>query len=111
MLKSWANGSVIALRLCLMPRRRRDVLRGLRRKGFTTKNRRHLTLTFFGTDGGETEIVTMVSHGSDFDIGNRLLAEMARQLHLTRREFDELIDCGLSQDDYEAMMRRDGFIR
>ena len=36
---------------------------------------------------------------------------MPRQLHLTRREFDELIDCGLSQNDYEAMMRRDGFIR
>ena len=35
---------------------------------------------------------------------------MARQLHLTRREFDELIDCRLSQNDYEAMMRRDGFI-
>ncbi len=94
-----------------MPRRRRDVLRGLRRKGFRTKNQRHLTLTYFAVDGGETELITMVSHGSDGDIGDRLLAEMARQLHLTRRQFDRLIDCDLSQDDYEAMMRRDGFIR
>ncbi len=53
----------------------------------------------------------MVSHGSDGDIGDRLLAEMARQLHLTRRQFDQLIDCDLSQSEYEAMMRRGGYIR
>ena len=56
-------------------------------------------------------MVTLMSHGSDGDIGDRLRAKMARQLHLTRRQFNRLIDCDLSQDDYEAMMRRDGFIR
>ena len=52
-----------------------------------------------------------MSHGADRDISDQLLAQMARQLHLTRRQFDSLIDCDLSQADYEATMRRDGFIR
>ena len=52
-----------------------------------------------------------MSHGADRDISDRLLSQMARQLHLTRRQFDDLIDCRLSQADYEAMLRRDGFIR
>ena len=52
-----------------------------------------------------------MSHGADRDLGDRLLGQMARQIHLSRRQFEQLIDCGLSQDDYEAVMRRDGFIR
>ena len=94
-----------------MVRRRREVLRALRRKGFRETNSRHLQLKFFSVDGEDTEIGTLVSHGSDRDINDRLLAQMARQLHLTRRQFDALIDCDLSQADYEATMRRDGFIR
>ncbi|MCY4619494.1 MAG: hypothetical protein OXD50_13260 [Chloroflexi bacterium] len=52
-----------------------------------------------------------MSHSSSRDVDDRLLAKMARQLHLTRRQFDDLVDCTLSQDIYEAMMRRGGFIR
>ena len=94
-----------------MPRRARIVERGLTRKGFRIVNRRHRWLEYDKLDGTQSRIKTIMSHGSDRDINDRLLAQMARQLHLTRREFDELIDCGLSQNDYEAMMRRDGFIR
>ena len=52
-----------------------------------------------------------MSHGADRDIDDHLLGRMARQLYLSRRQFDDLIDCRLSQADYEAMLRRDGFIR
>ena len=86
-------------------------MRGLRRKGFLEANARHLQLRYFSVAGEETEVFTVVSHGSDRDITDRLLAHMARQLNLTRRQFDQLIDCSLSQADYETMMRRDGFIR
>ena len=85
-------------------------MRGLRRKGFRELNSRHLQLKFFSVAGEDTEIATLVSHGSDRDISDQLLGQMARQLHLTRRQFDELIDCRLSQADYEAMLRRDGFV-
>ncbi len=86
-------------------------MRGLRRKGFREVNARHLQLRYFSVDGEETEAFTVVSHGADRDISDQLLASMARQLRLNRRQFDRLIDCDLSQADYEAMMRRDGFIR
>ena len=94
-----------------MVRRRRDVLRGLRRKGFRELNSRHLQLKFFTVAGEDSEIATVMSHGDDRDISDRLLGQMARQLYLSRRQFDDLIDCRLSQADYEAMLRRDGLIR
>ena len=81
------------------------------RKGFLLSESRHQRFRYYRLDGDKTNMVTLMSHGSDGDIGDRLLAAMARQLHLTRRQFDNLVDCTLSQDDYEAMMRRDGFIR
>lgn len=81
------------------------------RKGFLLTESRHHRLRYYKLDGDRTNVVTIMSHGSDRDIDDRLLAKMARQLHLSRREFDELVDCSLSQADYEAMMRRDGFIR
>ncbi len=52
-----------------------------------------------------------MSHGADRDLSDRLLGQMARQIHLNRRQFDQLVDCSLSQPDYEAMLRRGGFIR
>lgn len=55
--------------------------------------------------------MTLTSHGADSDLNDRVLAKMARQLRLTRRQFDDLIDCRLSQADYEAMLRRDEMIR
>ena len=94
-----------------MPRKARLVERGLSRKGFRIVNRRHRWVEYDNLDGTHGRIKTIMSHGSDRDINDRLLAQMARQLHLSRREFDDLIDCDLSQADYEAMMRRDGFIR
>ncbi len=94
-----------------MPRRARVVVQGLSRKGFRLVNRRHRWLEYDKLNGTHGRIKTIMSHGSDRDINDQLLGQMARQLHLTRRQFDNLVDCTLSQDDYEAMMRRDGFIR
>ena len=94
-----------------MPRRRRVVLRGLRRKGFREFNARHLQLRYFSVAGEDSEMFTLVSHGADRDIGDRMLAQMARQLHLSRRQFDSLIDCSLSQAEFEAMLRDGGWIR
>jgi predicted RNA binding protein YcfA (HicA-like mRNA interferase family) len=94
-----------------MVRKRREVLRGLRRNGFREINARHVQLKYLSVEGEDAEIATLVSHGADRDIGDQLIGQMSRQLHLTRRQFDDLIDCRLSQTDYEAMMRRDGFIR
>ena len=95
-----------------MPRKARAVERRLLRKGFHIENSRHRHFTYIKRDGRAADhIATVMSHGSDRDIDDRLLGKMARQLNLTRRQFDQLIDCSLSQADYEALMRRGGFIR
>ena len=95
-----------------MPRKARLVERGLLREGFRLTDTHHRRFAYHTLGGEEPQpVTTIMSHGADRDIGDRLLAMMARQLHLTGRQFDDLIDCGLSQADYEAIMRRDGFIR
>lgn len=95
-----------------MPRKARVVERGLLRKGFLLTDTHHRRFIYHTLDGDEPQpVTTIMSHGADRDISDRLLAQMARQLHLTRRQFDDLIDCTLAQADYEAMMRRGGFIR
>ena len=95
-----------------MPRKARVVERGLLRKGFRRTDTHHRRFVYHTLDGEEPQpVATIMPHGADRDISDRLLGLMARQLRLTRRQFDDLIDCRLSQADYEAMMRRDEFIR
>ena len=95
-----------------MPRKARVIERGLLRKGFRLTDTHHRRFIFHTVGGEEPQpVTTIMSHGADRDISDRLLGMMARQLHLTRRQFDDLIDCRLSQADYEAMLRRDGLIR
>ena len=94
-----------------MPRKARVVERALLRKGFRPSNSKHRWFHYYKINGERGRISTLMSHGADRDISDGMLAEMARQLHLTRRQFNDLIDCRLSQADYEAMLRRDGFVR
>lgn len=95
-----------------MPRKARVVERGLLRKGFRLVNTHHRRFLYHTLDGDEPRpVTTIMSHGADRDVSDWLLGKMARQLSLTRRQFDDLIDCRLSQTDYEAMLRRDGIIR
>ena len=81
------------------------------RKGFRVVESRHRQYRYYKMNGGRTTVQTLASHGSGRDIGDHRLGQMARQLKLTRRQFDQLVDCSLSQPDYEAMLRRGGFIR
>jgi predicted RNA binding protein YcfA (HicA-like mRNA interferase family) len=94
-----------------MPISARAVTRGLLRKGFRLTESRHRRFRYYNMNGERTRVVTLTSHGSERDLDDRLLAKMARQLRLTRRQFDDLIDCRLAQGDYEAMLRRDGLVR
>ena len=94
-----------------MPHKARVVRRALLRKGFRQSDSRHRWYEYEQLNGEASGIKTLMSHGEDRDLADHLLGQMARQIHLTRRQFDSLIDCDLSQAEYEAMMRRDGFIR
>ena len=94
-----------------MPRKARVVHRALLRKGFRQSDSRHRWYEYEQLNGESSGIKTLMSHGVDRDLADHLLGQMARQIHLTQRQFDQLIDCTLSQADYEAMLRGGGFIR
>ena len=53
--------------------------------------------------GGVTTVVTRISHNSK-DIDDGLGRLMGKQLCLNLREFWELIECPLSEDDWDALV-------
>ena len=91
-----------------MPKAVRDVLKGLEKKGFRRRDNDHTFLHLL-IDGRKTPVFTKVSHGEK-QLGDNLLAVMARQLRINGRQFRELIDCPLSQDEYVQLLREGGHI-
>jgi hypothetical protein len=92
-----------------MPRKTRDIVTGLKRKGFVDQDGDHKFYVFV-VDGKITQVYTKISHGEK-EITDSLLGYMARQLHLPRADFDDLVDCPLTQEDYIQRMRDAGHIQ
>ena len=89
----------------------RDVDAALRRKGFVVREqKRHRRYFFYTRDGGRSAVSTSMSRGSRRDIGNRLAGFMASDCKLTNREFDRLIDCSMSREDYEDLLIERGYL-
>ncbi|HIJ07367.1 hypothetical protein [Methanocalculus sp.] len=82
-----------------MSRKNHTIIARLKKKGFSTEMSKHIKLTF-QHNGCDTEIRTWVSHGKK-EIGDRLLGLMAEQLHLSKQQFMEAIDCTV---DGEALI-------
>lgn len=79
-----------------------EVEQALKAKGMERdENHHHM---FRKTIGGVTTLVTRLSHdGGDIDDG--LAKLMGNQLCLQLKEFWELIDCPLSKEDWEKVVR------
>lgn len=93
-----------------MPRKSREVERGLRAKGFDVLMSKHVRFRYVTRAGRKTEVRTAISHGANRDISDPLLAEMSRQLGLTRRQFNDLVDCPLSRVGYERILAERGLM-
>lgn len=93
-----------------MPRKSREVKAALQRKGFDASDGDHVFLTYITTAGLRTAIMTKVSHGGSHDIGDSLLAQMARQCKLNKPMFLQLVDCPLDRQTYEAELRNKGIL-
>jgi hypothetical protein len=89
-----------------LQRDRKDVEGALSRKGFEEisgkgRGQDHRYFTFKSSNGQKVA-TTHTSHGSSYkSLGDSLLSAMARQCHLTKSEFVSLVDCTLTQQDYE----------
>ena len=96
-----------------MPLPKRKVEASLRRKGFVVTESDHRVFRYVCSDGRFTRIRTKTSHGASAgkkDLDDTLLALMAEQCKLDRRGFADLVNCPMSQEDYESVLRAQGII-
>ncbi len=84
------------------------ILKRLMKKGFHPEMSGHVKLTF-RYNGRDTAIRTWVSHGKK-EIGDRLLGIMAEQLHLSRQQLDDLVDCRLDEQGLLAHYEEAGIL-
>lgn len=94
-----------------MPRQKTKVESGLLSKGFQETQNDHHYFIYFTKEGKKTTAKTKTSHTKKMkDIPDNLLSQMAKQCHLTKAQFLELVDCPLSQDKYEDILQQQGII-
>lgn len=89
-----------------MQRDKKKIESSLKSKGFSPKNGDHNYFLYITKEGKISDIRTKTSHGKQpKTIGEPLLSLMAKQCHLEKSDFLNLIDCPLSQEDYEAKLK------
>ncbi|MCK5841557.1 MAG: type II toxin-antitoxin system HicA family toxin [Candidatus Sabulitectum sp.] len=82
------------------------VEKALRKKGFLEDSGDHHRFTYRTLSGKTSIIRTHTSHSkAKKEISIQLISRMARQVKLSRAEFLDLIDCHLSQEGYEDILR------
>lgn len=92
-----------------MPRPKSKVESALLEKGFRKTEKHHHYFIYYTQDGKKTTAKTKTSHTKKMkDIPDNILSQMAKQCHLSKQEFLELVDCPLSQDKYEKALQKKG---
>ena len=86
--------------------KRREVGQALESKGFMKRQGKHTFFIYHTHEKqSKTSVWTMMSHGnSGSDMDRSLIAKMARQCKIEKPEFERLIDCSLTQKDYEKLL-------
>ena len=92
-----------------MPRDRKAVEAGLKKKGFVQSDNDHHYFTYHTLQGRKSRVFTKTSHGMR-ELSDKLLSLMARQCRLSRADFLQLIDCPMTRVKYEAHLIRSGHI-
>ena len=85
-----------------------NILKVLKRKGFSQKMYGHNKLTF-RYSGRDTSIRTSGSQGKK-EIRDRLPGIMAEQISLTRQQFDDLADCSPGESELIALYEEKGIL-
>lgn len=93
-------------------RKRDEVENGLTKKGFEKSNNDHLKFIYHTFSGRKTSVWTKISHGSGHNkLSEDIQRKIAKQCKLTRLQFNNLIDCPLTREDYELMLFANGHIK
>jgi hypothetical protein len=89
--------------------RQEDVVAGLLRKGFREETGRDHYFYFYVTLNGKKSIIrTKTSLGRGIVLGDDLIHKMSQQCKLTKKKFLALVECTLSQAQYEAELKASG---
>ncbi len=92
----------------MISRKTKDLIRALTSKGFEMVQTHHkMFWLYYG--GKKTSIRTRISHSASEYSANRLRM-MAKQLYLSRDEFDDYMDCPLSEGDYVDLLIAKGHL-
>ena len=84
----------------------------LEAKGFRRRESHHSYFVYYTEEDTKTPVRTKTSHGKGgADIPNNLFSRMAKQCKLRTARFRALlVDCPLSQAEYEALLTSNGEI-
>ncbi|MBZ5585568.1 MAG: hypothetical protein LAQ30_25885 [Acidobacteriia bacterium] len=85
------------------------ILRALTRKGFARRDRHHIIL-WVAPQGRHPAVATRISHGQR-SANDWLLARIARELSLSKRELLSFIECELSEAAYLDLMIQRGHVQ
>lgn len=90
-----------------MPTRSKlKIEKSLCKKGFVKQPGDHRFFVYYTSSGKKTGIFTKTSHTPQVkDISDGLLKSMANQCKLSQIDFCRLIDCPLSRDSYEQILK------
>jgi predicted RNA binding protein YcfA (HicA-like mRNA interferase family) len=94
----------------LAVRAKKEVESALLKKGFRKADGDHHWFVYWSLDGRKTTVRTKTSHGSTKDLGDGLLKEMARQTRIQKAEFLNLVDCPMSQQQYDKILNDAGHV-
>jgi hypothetical protein len=94
-----------------MTRDTSEVEAALQRKGFksTHPGSDHNWYVYVSSEGKKAiRARTKTSHGRSIDLDDHLLNQMARQVSLTKKQFVDLVDCPLTREAYEDILKTPG---
>lgn len=90
-------------------RKTKDIRKSLLVKGFQETNTHH-EMYWLYIGSRKTSVRTRISH-SESEYNDRLLSQMAKQVGLSKAEFDDLIECPLSRDEYVQLLQTRGTVK
>jgi hypothetical protein len=86
-------------------RDRETIKEAMQKKGFRLKNGDHFYLIYHSQNGKKTSVHTKISRGTKYKmLTDNLLALMSKQCRLPKSDFIGLIDCPLTQEEYEEKL-------
>jgi len=93
-----------------MPLATRNVKRALSSKLRCEEDVKGHHIFYYFIEDGVRVTSTKVSHGSNRDIQDGIVGQMAKQMGVNRPFFAELVQCTKSRDDYVANIRAGGYL-